>query len=172
MEFFDATASNLGRTQARLCRFCSLQDGCFFDLRRRTGEDSGILRGRLRYRSQLPLGYCGVFCWPAVHHSFWQIAEEPLLDYLHVAAYCNDLPAADSRHVKLDDKSAKARFPVLFRFDRFPFGLERSSDASSLLARMGSFAARHEFRAARFAELKKQDEDDYLNQSEHPEKFS
>jgi hypothetical protein len=62
------------------------------------------------YRSLLPLGYCGFFCWPAVHHVFRQIAEEPLLDYLRVAAYCNDVPAADRRHIDLDTASAKQRF--------------------------------------------------------------
>jgi hypothetical protein len=114
------------------------------------------------YRSLLPLGYCGFVCWPAVHHVFWQIAAEPLLDYLRVAAYCNDLPADDKRHIDLDDKSAKQRFPVLFRIDDFPFGPERSSYASSRLAEMGSFAARHEFRAAGFSDVKKHDEDDYV----------
>lgn len=124
------------------------------------------------YRSSLTLGYCGFFCWPAVHNLFWQITEEPLLDYLHVAAYCNDLPADDTRHINLDYKSAKKRFPVLFRIDDFPSGLERSSHASLLLAKMGSFAARHEFRAARFSDLKKHDEDDYMRQSGHQDKFS
>jgi hypothetical protein len=120
------------------------------------------------YRSLLPLGYCGFFCWPAVHHVFRQIAEEPLLDYLRVAAYCNDLPAADSRHVALDAASAKQRFPVLFHIDDFPLGPMRSSYASSLLSKMGSFAARHEFLAAGFAAVKKHDEDEYAAYLDRP----
>jgi hypothetical protein len=98
---------------------------------------------------------------------FRQIAEEPLLDYLRVAAYCNDLPAHDRRHINLD-KPAKQRFPVLFRFDDFPFGPERSSYAASRLVEMGSFAARHEFRAVGFAGVKKHDEDEYMAYLERP----
>lgn len=113
------------------------------------------------YRSLLTLGYCGFFCRPAVHHVFRQIAEEPLLDYLRVAAYCNDLPADDARHVDLDYLSARQRFPVLFRIGYVPSGPERSSYAASLLAEMGSFAAGHQFRAAGFAAVKKHDEDEY-----------
>jgi hypothetical protein len=120
------------------------------------------------YRSLLPLGYCGFFCWSTVHHLFRPIAEEPLLDYLRVAAYCSDLPADDARHIALDPKSARERFPVLFRIDDFPFGPMRSSYAPSLLARMGSFAARHEFRAVGFAGVKKQDEDEYTAYLERP----
>lgn len=119
------------------------------------------------YRSLLPLGYCGFFCWPAVHHVFRQIAEEPLLDYLRVAAYCNDVPAADRRHIDLT-ASAKQRFPVLFHIDDFPLGPMRSSYVSSLLAKMGSFAARHEFRAAGFAAVKKHDEDEYAAYLDRP----
>src|SRR3954471_18618482 len=64
------------------------------------------------YRSLLPLGYCGLFCRPAIHHLVAQIAEEPLLDYLRVAAYCSELPAADRRHITLDTRAAKRRFPA------------------------------------------------------------
>jgi hypothetical protein len=112
----------------------------------------------------LILGYCGFFCWPAVHNLFGQITEEQLLDYLRVAAYCNDLPSDDSRHINLDYKSAKEHFPVLFLIDDFPFGPKRASYASTLLAGMGSFATRHEFRAARFSAVKKHDEDAYVTQ--------
>jgi hypothetical protein len=114
------------------------------------------------YRSLLALGYCGFFCWPAVHAPFWQLTEEQLLDHLRVAAYCSDLPADDGRHIDLDDASAKARFPVLFVIDDFPFGPNRSTYASTLLAGMGSFAARHEFRDARFSAVKRRDEDGYV----------
>jgi hypothetical protein len=116
------------------------------------------------YRSLLALGYCGFFCWPAVHDPFKQLTEEQLLDCLRIAAYCNDLPADDARHIDLDYTSAKARFPVLFVIDDFPFGPNRSTYASTLLAAMGSFAARHEFRGARFSGLKKRDEDGYITQ--------
>jgi hypothetical protein len=116
------------------------------------------------YRSLLILGYCGFFCWPAVDGLFGQLTEEQLLDYLRIAAYCNDLPAGDARHIDLDEKSAKARFPVLFIIDDFPIGPARSSYAATLLAGMGSFAARHEFRAARFSNVKKHDEDGYVTQ--------
>ena len=114
------------------------------------------------YRSKLTLGYCGFFCWPAVHNLFEPMSEEPLLDYLRVAAYCNDLPADDRRHINLDYKYAKQRFPALFRVDDFPVGPKRSSYASSLLAEMGSFAARHEFRTAGIPSVKKNDEDEYI----------
>jgi hypothetical protein len=121
------------------------------------------------YRSLLILGYCGFFCWPAVHGLFKrQLTEEQLLDYLRIAAYCNELPADDARHIDLDDKSAKARFPVLFIIDDFPVGPGRSTYASTLLAAMGSFAARHQFRTARFSDVKKHDEDSYLAQSANP----
>jgi hypothetical protein len=116
------------------------------------------------YRSLLMLGYCGFFCWPAVHNLFEQLTEQQLLDYLRIAAYCNDLPADDARHVDLDYRSAKQRFPVLFIIEDFPFGTKRSSYASTLLAGMGSFAARHEFRAARFSGVKQHDEDGYITQ--------
>jgi hypothetical protein len=116
------------------------------------------------YRSLLTLGYCGFFCWPAVHDLFGQLTEEQLLDHLRVAAYCNQLPADDARHVDLDHKSAKARFPVLFLIDDFPFGPDRSNYAAALLAAMGSFAARHQFRTARFSEVRKHDEDGYITQ--------
>jgi len=120
------------------------------------------------YRSLLALGYCGFFCRRAVHHVFRQIAEEPLLDYLRVAAYCSDLPAHDSRRIGLDAASAKQRFPVLFRFEDFPSGPMRSGYASSLLAEMGSFAARHEFRAAGFPDVKKHDEAEYAAYLDRP----
>jgi hypothetical protein len=115
------------------------------------------------YRSVLILGYCGFFCWPAVHGLFKQLTEEQLLDCLRIAAYCSDLPADDTRHVDLDDKSAKRRFPVLFIIDDFPFGPNRSSYAATLLAGMGSFAARHEFRAVGFPGVKRHDEDQYIS---------
>jgi hypothetical protein len=116
------------------------------------------------YRTLLTLGYCGFFCWPAVHNLFGQITEESLLDNLRVAAYCGDLSADDSRHINLDYKSTKELFPVLSRIDDFPFGSQRSSYASSLLAEMGSFAVRHEFRTARFSDVRKHDEDCYITQ--------
>jgi hypothetical protein len=120
------------------------------------------------YRSLQTLGYCGFFCWRAVHHVFRQIAEEPLLDYLRVAAYCGGLPAHDSRRIRLDTASAKRRFPVLFRIEDFPVGPMRSAYASSLLAEIGSFAARHEFRTAGFADVKKHDEDEYAAYLDRP----
>jgi hypothetical protein len=85
-----------------------------------------------------------------------------LLDYLRIAAYCSDLTADDGRHINLDYKSAKARFPVLFHIDDFPYGPQRASYASSLLVEMGSFAARHEFRAVGFPGVKGHDEDQYI----------
>jgi hypothetical protein len=124
--------------------------------------------GVAAHRSLLPLGYCGFFCWPAVHHLFRQLAEEPLLDYLRVAAYCCDLPAADGRHIDLGTASAKQRFPALFHIADFPAGPMRASYASALMARMGSFAVRHEFRAAGFAEVKKHDEDEYIAYLDQP----
>src|SRR3954468_5267593 len=78
------------------------------------------------YRSLLPLGYCGLFCRPAIHHLVAQIAEEPLLDYLRVAAYCSELPAADLRRITLDTRAAKRRFPALFRFEDVSLGPQRS----------------------------------------------
>jgi hypothetical protein len=114
------------------------------------------------YRSFLSLGYCGFVCWPTVHRLFRQLAEEPLLDYLRVAAYCIELPAGDPRHTDLDHRSAKKRFPVLFVVDDFPAGSKRSGYASSLLPESGSFAARHEFREAGFAAVKTHDEDQYI----------
>jgi hypothetical protein len=116
------------------------------------------------YRSLLTLGYCGLFCWPAVDHLFGQLTEEQLLDYLRVAAYCSELPADDARHIDLDYKSAKRRFPVLFLIEDFPFGPDRSNYAAVLLAQMGSFAARHQFRTARFSDVRKHDEDGYITQ--------
>jgi hypothetical protein len=115
------------------------------------------------FRSRLPLGYCGFFCWPAVRNLFRPIAEEPLLDYLRVAAYCSELPAHNGRHIDLDDRSAKRGFPVVFRIDDFQPGPERSAYISALLAGMGSFAARHPFRAAGFASVKSHDEDEYVD---------
>ena len=44
----------------------------------------------------------------------------------------------------------------------------RASYASALMGRMGSFAARHEFRLAGFAEVKKHDEDAYAAYLEQP----
>jgi hypothetical protein len=116
------------------------------------------------YRSLLVLGYCGFFCWPAVHGRSWRLTEEQLLDHLRVAAYCNDLPAGDARRVDLDDTSAQRRFPVLFVIDDFPFGPNRSNYASTLLAAMGPFAGRHELRAASFSDVKKHDDDVYIRQ--------
>jgi hypothetical protein len=121
------------------------------------------------YRSRLTLGYCGFSCWPAVHKLFEPMAEEPLLDYLRVAAYCSDLPAYDRRHVKLDRWHAKPRFPALVRDADVPVAPERSSDAASLLAEMGSFAPRHEFRTAAFPSVKKYDEDEYLAYLDQPD---
>jgi hypothetical protein len=112
------------------------------------------------YRSRLPLGYCGLFCRPAVRKLFRQIAEEPLLDYLRVAAYCSELPVHDARHIDLDGSSAKRRFPVVFRSDDVASAPD--SHAAFLPAEMGSFAARHEFRAARFPDVKDHDEDEYV----------
>jgi hypothetical protein len=114
------------------------------------------------YRSLLTLGYCGFFCWRAVRSLFEQFTEEQLLDYLRVAAYCNDLPAEDGRHINRDYKAAKERFPVLFRIDGFPAGPQRASYASSLLVEMGSFAAQHEFRTVGFATVRGHDEDQYV----------
>jgi hypothetical protein len=116
------------------------------------------------YRGLLTLGYCGLFCWPAVHGLFSELTQQQLLDCLRIAAYCNDLPAGDPRHIDLDDKSAKQRFPVLFIIDDFPPGPQRSNYAATLLAAMGSFAARHAFRAARFSEVRRHDEDRYVTQ--------
>jgi hypothetical protein len=116
------------------------------------------------YRSLLTLGYCGFFCWPSVRSLFGRLTEEQLLDYLRVAAYCNDLPAEDGRHINLDYKSAKERFPVLFRIDDFPVGPQRAGYASSLLVEMGPFAAQHEFRTVGFPSVKKHDEDSYITQ--------
>ena len=117
------------------------------------------------YRSLLPLGYCGLFCWPTVHHFVKPIAEEPLLDYLRVAAYCSELPAADPRHIALDTNSAKRRFPALFRFHVVSPGPQRSADA---FADIGSFAPRHEFRTARFPAIKQRDEAEYAAYLEGP----
>jgi hypothetical protein len=114
------------------------------------------------YRCLLGLGYCGYFCRPAVHGSFMRLTEEQLLDHLRVAAYCSELPADDARHIDLDTRSAKRRFPILFIIDDFPLGSNRSNYASSLLAQMGSFAARHEYRAVGFPGVKKVDEDRYV----------
>jgi hypothetical protein len=44
----------------------------------------------------------------------------------------------------------------------------RASYASALMGRMGSFAARHEFRLAGFAEVKKHDEDEYAAYLDQP----
>ncbi len=115
------------------------------------------------YRSLLPLGYCGLFCWSTVHHFVKPIAEEPLLDYLRVAAYCSELPAADKRHIALDTAAAKRRFPALFRFHVVSSG--QSGDA---FADIGSFAPRHEFRAARFPAIKQRDEAEYAAYLEGP----
>ena len=120
------------------------------------------------YRSLLPLGYCGFSCWPTVHRRFRPLAEAPLLDYLRVAAYCCDLPAADARHIGLDAASARQRFPALFHVADFPAGPMRASYASALMGRMGWFAARHEFRLAEFAEVKKHDEDEYAAYLDQP----
>jgi hypothetical protein len=57
---------------------------------------------------------------------------------------------------------------VLFRIDDFPLGPMRSAYASALLAEIGSFAARHEFRTAGFADVKKQDEDEYAAYLDRP----
>jgi len=120
------------------------------------------------YRSLWPLGYCGFFCWAAVHHLFRPLAEEPLLDYLRVAAYCSELPADDARHIDLDIRSVKQRFPALFRIEDFPFGPNRASHAASRLAEIGAFAAGHELRAAGFAEVRKQDEAAYAAYLDQP----
>jgi hypothetical protein len=116
------------------------------------------------YRSLLTLGYCGFFCWPAVHSLFEQLTEQQLLECLRIAAYCNDLPADDARHIGLHHKSARQRFPVLFVIEEFSSGPDRSNYAGSLLAAMGSFAARHEFRAAGFPAVRRHDEDSYIAQ--------
>jgi hypothetical protein len=120
------------------------------------------------YRSELTLGYCGFFCWRAVHNMYWQVAEEPLLDYLRVAAYCNDLPAHDKRHIDLDYRYAE-RFPALFHVENFPDGPQRSIYAATLLAEMGSFAPRHEFRTAGFPTVKQYDEDEYIAYLKRPD---
>jgi hypothetical protein len=120
------------------------------------------------YRCLLPLGCCGLFCRPAVHHLVAPIDEEPLLDYLRVAAYCSELPAADPRRIALDARAAKQRFPAVFRFYDVSSGPQRSGDAASRLAEIGSFAARHEFRAAAFPAVKKHDEDEYAAYLEWP----
>jgi hypothetical protein len=120
------------------------------------------------YRSLLPLGYCGFSCWPAVHQRFRPFTEGPLLDYLRVAAYCCDLPAADPRHIALDAAAAKRRFPTLFHAADFPAGPMRASYVSALMGRMGSFAARHEFRLTGFTDVKKHDEDAYAAYLDQP----
>jgi hypothetical protein len=114
------------------------------------------------YRSLLILGYCGFFCWPTVRSLFKELTEEQLLDYLRIAAYCDDLPTDDERHINLDFKSAKERFPILFRIDDFPVGPQRASYASLLLVEMGPFAAQHEFRTMGFSGVRGRDEDQYI----------
>jgi hypothetical protein len=121
------------------------------------------------YRWLLPLGVCGFFCWPTVHRIFRPLAEEPLLDYLRVAAYCGDLPAGDPRRIAFDLRAARHRFPAFFRTDEFPFGPQRAAIAASRMAEIGAFAARHEFRAAGFSDLRKHDEAAYLAYLDRPE---
>lgn len=113
------------------------------------------------YRSQSTLGHGGFMCWPAVHKLFRHLAEEPLLDYLRVAAYCTDLPADDRRRVNLEHKSGKQRLAVVFRSEDSPPA--RPGDPSSPLAETGSFAARHELRELGFAAVKSRDEDEYID---------